>query len=54
MLNLLDVSVKLNLCRYHCWMQNEELRDLTASELLTLQEEFDMQSSWRQDEDSNI
>ena len=39
--------------RYHRWMLSEELRQLTASEPLTLDEEFRMQKSWREDEDSN-
>lgn len=28
---------------YHAWMQNKDLRDLTASEELTLEEEYAMQ-----------
>lgn len=37
--------------KYHEWMSNAALRDLTASEELTLSEEYEMQCSWRQDED---
>lgn len=37
--------------RYHSWMQSEELQLLTASEPLTLQQEYDMQQSWRDDQD---
>lgn len=33
-------------------MQSEELRALTASELLTLQEEYEMQQKWILDDDS--
>ncbi|KAI9437203.1 acyl-CoA N-acyltransferase [Lactarius indigo] len=36
---------------YHAWMQSTELRDLTASEELTLEEEYAMQRSWQEDED---
>ena len=35
--------------RYHAWMQDEELLALTASERLTLDEEFENQRSWRDD-----
>ena len=37
--------------KYHSWMLNENLRCLTASEFLTLKEEYDMQKSWQEDED---
>ncbi|XP_057631169.1 alpha/beta-tubulin-N-acetyltransferase 9 isoform X1 [Chionomys nivalis] len=37
--------------RYHEWMKSEELRHLTASEPLTLEQEYAMQCSWREDED---
>ncbi|KAI0416811.1 acetyltransferase domain-containing protein [Xylaria grammica] len=33
--------------RYHQWMQNEDLREATASDLLTLEEEYENQQSWR-------
>ena len=40
--------------RYHDWMASPELQKLTASEPLSLDEEYQMQESWRQDEDSKI
>ncbi|KAI1117166.1 acetyltransferase domain-containing protein [Nemania sp. NC0429] len=33
--------------RYHEWMQDEALREATASDLLTLDEEYENQQSWR-------
>lgn len=33
-------------------MENEELRELTASERLTLEQEYEMQNSWHTDENS--
>uniref|UniRef100_A0A8C7XAT8 Alpha/beta-tubulin-N-acetyltransferase 9 n=1 Tax=Oryzias sinensis TaxID=183150 RepID=A0A8C7XAT8_9TELE len=37
--------------RYHEWMKSPELQQLTASEPLTLEQEYDMQRSWREDDD---
>ncbi|KAH8407964.1 hypothetical protein KR222_005411 [Zaprionus bogoriensis] len=37
--------------KYHEWMSSAALRALTASEELTLEEEYEMQRSWRQDAD---
>ncbi|CAG9463627.1 unnamed protein product [Pedinophyceae sp. YPF-701] len=36
---------------YHQWMLSPELQELTASEPLSLEEEFAMQVSWRDDKD---
>ncbi|KAL1591599.1 hypothetical protein SLS60_011849 [Paraconiothyrium brasiliense] len=36
---------------YHNWMQNPDLQAATASEPLSLQEEYAMQQSWRTDAD---
>ncbi|RUS90732.1 hypothetical protein EGW08_001536 [Elysia chlorotica] len=37
--------------KYHGWMESEELRELTASERLSLEEEYDMQRKWRESPD---
>ncbi|CAI7570001.1 unnamed protein product [Penicillium manginii] len=37
--------------RYHEWMQDEEIQQATASEPLSVDEEYAMQQSWRQDAD---
>ncbi|KAI1896656.1 hypothetical protein AGOR_G00097010 [Albula goreensis] len=37
--------------RYHKWMGSPELQKLTASEPLSLEQEYDMQRSWREDDD---
>ncbi|XP_078081415.1 alpha/beta-tubulin-N-acetyltransferase 9 [Mustelus asterias] len=37
--------------RYHQWMRSEELQKLTASEPLTLEQEYQMQRSWWEDAD---
>ncbi|XP_056285882.1 N-acetyltransferase 9 isoform X3 [Pseudoliparis swirei] len=37
--------------RYHEWMESPELQQLTASEPLTLDQEYAMQRSWREDDD---
>eukprot|EP00884_Botryococcus_braunii_P022239 jgi/Botrbrau1/869/Bobra.0352s0058.2 len=37
--------------KYHLWMTNPDLRLATASEPLTLEEEYAMQQNWSQDDD---
>lgn len=37
--------------KYHEWMSQIEIQELTASEPLTLDEEYDMQAKWQQDND---
>ena len=40
-----------SLGRYHSWMQNEEMQELTASLPLTIEEEYQMQQTWLNDQD---
>lgn len=37
---------------YHEWMKNTLLQELTASEPLSIEEEYQMQQNWCQDSDS--
>ncbi|CAG8090447.1 unnamed protein product [Penicillium salamii] len=37
--------------RYHEWMKDPDIQEATASEPLTIEEEYSMQRSWRQDAD---
>lgn len=43
--------MKHHVLRYHDWMQSDELLEKTASERLTLHEEYEMQQKWCLDED---
>ncbi|OJJ02368.1 hypothetical protein ASPVEDRAFT_41870 [Aspergillus versicolor CBS 583.65] len=42
---------KWHVPRYHEWMKDEEIQQATASEPLSLDEEYAMQQSWRNDAD---
>eukprot|EP00124_Ichthyophonus_hoferi_P001357 Ihof_evm5s68 gene=Ihof_evmTU5s68 len=43
--------VKDHVPRYHEWMKSEFLQEMTASEPLTIESEYEMQKSWREDKD---
>ena len=40
------------MCRYHNWMQSAEILQLTASEPLSLEQEYKMQADWMNDTES--
>ncbi|KAH8820072.1 N-acetyltransferase-like protein 9 [Xylogone sp. PMI_703] len=42
---------KSHVVTYHEWMKSEEIQEATASEPLSLDEEYQMQRSWRTDHD---
>jgi hypothetical protein len=43
---------KAHVPAYHEWMKSAQLQELTASEPLSLEEEFEMQQKWATDDDS--
>ncbi|KAE8452445.1 hypothetical protein EG329_000347 [Mollisiaceae sp. DMI_Dod_QoI] len=42
---------RIHVPTYHEWMKDEEIQEATASEPLSLDEEYAMQASWRSDHD---
>ena len=49
-----NIILCMYVIRYHEWMQDPVLRSQTASEPLTLQQEYEMQLSWMRDEESEF
>lgn len=45
---------RAHVSRYHDWMRDPEIQSLTASEPLTLEQEYAMQTSWQSDADSEF
>ena len=37
--------------KYHEWMQSKDILEATASEPLSIEQEYKMQESWREDDD---
>ncbi|KAI1444825.1 acetyltransferase domain-containing protein [Annulohypoxylon stygium] len=48
---LLEPYERRHVPTYHKWMEDEEIREATASERLTLEEEYENQVSWRESSD---
>ncbi|RMZ91580.1 hypothetical protein DV736_g1174, partial [Chaetothyriales sp. CBS 134916] len=48
---ILTPYLPVHVRRYHAWMQDPHIRELTASDPLTLDEEYAMQRSWRSNYD---
>lgn len=42
---------KYHVLKYHDWMSKPDIQELTASEPLTLEEEYEMQAKWQNDSD---
>lgn len=40
--------------KYHSWMQDQYVLEMTASDSLSLEEEYNMQETWRDDPNSEL